>query len=72
MGGVASKYVATIKYRRVEKDLDNKFAEALKERVKSRRKTFKSVNSITMGLPRFKEGLRNIKDVFDQYGKPLS
>jgi hypothetical protein len=68
MGCVESKLVATIKYRRVEKDLDKKVAEALKERTKSKKKTFRSVNSITMGLPRFKEGLRNIRDVFDQYG----
>ncbi|XP_052155501.1 probable calcium-binding protein CML22 [Oryza glaberrima] len=67
MGCVESKLVATIKYRRVEKDLDKKVAEALKERTKSKKKTFRSVNSITMGLPRFKEGLRNIRDVFDQY-----
>uniref|UniRef100_A0A0E0KYG0 EF-hand domain-containing protein n=1 Tax=Oryza punctata TaxID=4537 RepID=A0A0E0KYG0_ORYPU len=67
MGCVESKLVAPIKYRRVEKDLDKKVAEALKERTKSKKKTFRSVNSITMGLPRFKEGLRNIRDVFDQY-----
>lgn len=69
MGGAASRYVAPIKYRRVEKDLENKVADALKERAKSSRKTFSSVNSITTGLPRSKEGLRNIRDVFDQGGK---
>uniref|UniRef100_A0A0D9X6M9 EF-hand domain-containing protein n=1 Tax=Leersia perrieri TaxID=77586 RepID=A0A0D9X6M9_9ORYZ len=67
MGCVESKLVAPIKYRRVEKDLDKKVAEALKERAKSKKKTFRSVNSITMGLPRFKDGLRNIRDVFNQY-----
>ncbi|XP_006654041.1 probable calcium-binding protein CML22 [Oryza brachyantha] len=67
MGCVESKLVAPIKYRRIQKDLDKKVAEALKERTKAKKKTFRSVNSITMGLPRFKEGLNNIRDVFDQY-----
>jgi hypothetical protein len=57
-----------IKQRRVEKDLDDKVADALRERTRSRQRTFRSVNSITMRLPRFKEGLRDIKDIFDQYG----
>ena len=34
----------------------------------ARKKTFKSVNSITMRLPRLKDGLR---DVFDHYSKVL-
>uniref|UniRef100_A0A0D9ZU67 EF-hand domain-containing protein n=1 Tax=Oryza glumipatula TaxID=40148 RepID=A0A0D9ZU67_9ORYZ len=42
MGCVESKLVATIKYRRVEKDLDKKVAEALKERTKSKKKTFRN------------------------------
>ncbi|KAL6607847.1 hypothetical protein ACP70R_040910 [Stipagrostis hirtigluma subsp. patula] len=67
MGAAASICVEPIKRRRVEKELDNKVAEALRERARSRQRTFRSVNSITMRLPRFKEGLRDIKDVFDQY-----
>uniref|UniRef100_A0A0A9GAK1 EF-hand domain-containing protein n=1 Tax=Arundo donax TaxID=35708 RepID=A0A0A9GAK1_ARUDO len=58
--------VEPMKRRRV-KDLDNKVAEALRERARSRKSTFRTVNSITMRLPRFKEGLRDVKDVFDHY-----
>ncbi|TKW24260.1 hypothetical protein SEVIR_3G041000v4 [Setaria viridis] len=67
MGIVASMCMEPIKRRRVEKDLDDKVAAALRERARSRQRTFRSVNSITMRLPRFKDGLRDIKDVFDQY-----
>ncbi|KQK07550.1 probable calcium-binding protein CML21 isoform X2 [Brachypodium distachyon] len=67
MGGAASRLATPIKQRRVEKDLDNKVVEALRERARARKKTFKSVNSITMRLPRFKDGLRDIRDVFDHY-----
>lgn len=67
MGGTASRLAAPIKHRRVERELDNKVAEALRERAKARKKTFRSVNSITMRLPRFKDGLKDIRDVFDLY-----
>ncbi|KAM0898436.1 hypothetical protein ACQ4PT_021942 [Festuca glaucescens] len=67
MGGAASRFAAPMKQRRVERDLDNKVVEALRERARTRKKTFKSVNSITMRLPRFKDGLRDIRDVFDHY-----
>uniref|UniRef100_A0ACD5VJB8 Uncharacterized protein n=1 Tax=Avena sativa TaxID=4498 RepID=A0ACD5VJB8_AVESA len=63
MGGAASRFTQ----RRVERDLDNKVVEALRERVRTRKKTFKSVDSITMRLPRFKDGLRDIRDIFDHY-----
>ena len=68
MGMVASICMEPIKRRRVEKDLDDKVADALRERTRSRQRTFRSVNGITMRLPRFKEGLRDIKDIFDQHG----
>ncbi|CAD6264310.1 unnamed protein product [Miscanthus lutarioriparius] len=67
MGMVASICMEPIKRRRVEKDLDDKVADALRERTRSRQRTFRSVNSITMRLPRFKEGLSDIKDIFDQH-----
>ncbi|TVU17854.1 hypothetical protein EJB05_33914, partial [Eragrostis curvula] len=67
MGAAASICVEPMKRRRAEKDLDEKVAAALRERARSRARTFRSVNSITMRLPRFKEGLRDIKDVFDHY-----
>nr|CAB3460203.1 unnamed protein product [Digitaria exilis] len=67
MGAVVSMCTEPMKRRRAEKDLDGKVAAALRERARSRQRTFRSVNSITMRLPRFKDGLRDIKDVFDQY-----
>jgi calcium-binding protein CML len=70
MGMVVSVCMEPMKRRRAEKDLDDKVAAALRERARSqhRQRIFRSVNSITMRLPRFKDGLRDIKDVFDQYG----
>ncbi|KAL6840976.1 hypothetical protein ACP4OV_029236 [Aristida adscensionis] len=67
MGCVASLCLEPIRRRRVEKELDKKMAEALRERARSRQRAFRSVNSITMRLPSFKQGLMDIKDVFDQY-----
>ncbi|XP_035820690.1 probable calcium-binding protein CML22 isoform X3 [Zea mays] len=67
MGMVASMCTEPIKRHRVERDLDGKVADALRERTRSRQRTFRSVNSITMRLPRFKEGLRDVKNIFDQY-----
>ncbi|KAJ1261600.1 hypothetical protein BS78_09G042600 [Paspalum vaginatum] len=67
MGLVASMCTEPMRRRRVEKDLDGKVAEALRERARSRQRAFRSVNSITMRLPRFKDGLRDVRDVFDGY-----
>jgi calcium-binding protein CML len=70
MGAVASICTEPMKRRRAERDLDGRVAAALRERARARRqRAFRSVNSITMRLPRFKEGLRDIRDVFDHYGK---
>jgi calcium-binding protein CML len=59
MGAVASICTELMKRRRAERHLDGRVAAALWAR---------SVNSITMRLPRFKEGLMDIRDVFDHYG----
>ncbi|WVZ96252.1 hypothetical protein U9M48_041916 [Paspalum notatum var. saurae] len=67
MGTVASMCREPMRRRRVEKDLDGKVAAALRERARSRQRAFRSVNSITMRLPRFKDGLRDVKDVFDGF-----
>lgn len=68
MGTVASSLCTEpIRRRRAAKELDGKVAAALRERARSRQRAFRSVNSITMRLPRFKDGLRDVRDAFDGF-----
>ncbi|KAI3925906.1 hypothetical protein MKW98_028042 [Papaver atlanticum] len=55
------------KYKRLNPKLEKKMVEAIKKRGSSEPNTFKSINSIILRFPKFKEGLKNIKSVFDQY-----
>ncbi|KAJ4795088.1 Calcium ion binding protein [Rhynchospora pubera] len=51
-----------------DQNLEKRLIEAIKQRNKSTgQKTFRSMNSITMRFPQLKEGLRNIKHLFNQY-----
>ncbi|XP_077228825.1 calcium-binding EF-hand family protein [Tasmannia lanceolata] len=67
MGGILSSCNSPNKYRRLDPKLDRRFVEAIKQRAASGQHTFKSINSIIMKFPQFREGLRNIKSVFEQY-----
>ena len=49
--------------------LEKKLVESIRQRAASGENSFKSVNSIIMKFPQFKEGLRHIKDIFEQYGE---
>jgi len=53
------------KYKRLDAKLERKMAEA--KRGSSGHHNFKSLDSIIMKFPRFKEGLKNIRAVFEQY-----
>ncbi|XP_078158628.1 putative calcium-binding protein CML22 isoform X2 [Carex rostrata] len=48
--------------------LERRLIEAIKQINRSTgQKTFRSMNSISMRFPQFKEGLRNIRDLFKEY-----
>ncbi|XP_043722391.1 probable calcium-binding protein CML22 [Telopea speciosissima] len=55
------------KYKRLDAKLEKKVVEAIKHKGASGKNTFRSINSIVMRFPQFKEELRNIKSVFQQY-----
>lgn len=69
MGGALSHCNSPNKYRRLDPKLEKKMVEAVKQRSASRQNSFKSFNSIILRFPQFREGLRTIKSVFEQYGK---
>lgn len=53
------------KYERLDRKLEKRMIE-IKKRV-SGQNNFRSINSIIMKFPQFKEGLKEIRDVFQQY-----
>ncbi|KAJ9154017.1 hypothetical protein P3X46_027397 [Hevea brasiliensis] len=53
------------KYKRLDAKLEKKMIEV--KRSSSGHANFKSINSIILRFPRFKEGLKNIRGVFEQY-----
>lgn len=65
---------STSKYKRLDAKLEKKMVEA--KRGSSGYQNFKSINSIILKFPQFREGLKNIGSVFEQYGEfqegPLS
>ncbi|RWR87207.1 EF-hand domain-containing protein [Cinnamomum micranthum f. kanehirae] len=67
MGGMISQCNSANNYRRLDPELEKKMVEAIKQRASSRRNSFKSINSIILRFPQYKEGLRTIKSVFEQY-----
>ncbi|XP_026387963.1 probable calcium-binding protein CML21 isoform X3 [Papaver somniferum] len=65
--GMLCRCNTSSKYKRLNPKLEKKMVEAIKKRGSSEPNTFKSINSIILRFPKFKEGLKNIKSVFDQY-----
>lgn len=57
------------KYRKQVHELEKKLVESIKQRAGSGQNSFRSVNSIIMRFPQFKEGLRHIKEIFEKYGE---
>ncbi|XP_073012868.1 probable calcium-binding protein CML22 [Typha latifolia] len=67
MSSAIPNFSSSVKCGRQYVNLEKKVVEAIKERRKSRQKTFRSLNSIIMRFPQFKEQLKSIKDVFERY-----
>ncbi|XP_038702220.1 probable calcium-binding protein CML22 isoform X2 [Tripterygium wilfordii] len=64
MGGMFCHCGSANKYRRLDAKLERKIIE-LKTSSSGHNK-FKSINGIILRFPQFREGLKNIKDVFEQ------
>ncbi|XP_058093634.1 probable calcium-binding protein CML22 isoform X2 [Magnolia sinica] len=67
MGGLLSHWNSSNKYKRLDPELEWKISEAIKQRASSGPNTFRSINSIILRFPQFKQGLRNIRSVFKEY-----
>ncbi|XP_010241365.1 PREDICTED: probable calcium-binding protein CML22 [Nelumbo nucifera] len=67
VGGLLSHCNSSNKYKKLDAKLEGKMIEVIKHKGSSEKKTFKSMNSIIMRFPQFKEEMRLIKDVFEQY-----
>lgn len=74
VGSMLCRGSSTSKYKRLDAKLEKKMVEA--KRGSSGYQNFKSINSIILKFPQFREGLKNIGSVFEQYGEfqegPLS
>ncbi|KAL5702663.1 hypothetical protein ACHQM5_027850 [Ranunculus cassubicifolius] len=57
----------TNKYRKLDPKLEKKLVESIKKRASLGKNNFRSINTIILRFPQFKESLRNIKNVFDKY-----
>lgn len=60
---------STNKYKRLDEKLKRKLVEI--KRGSRGNTNFKSINSIILRFPQFKEELKHIRDVFEQYGKHI-
>ncbi|KAJ4969579.1 hypothetical protein NE237_016280 [Protea cynaroides] len=58
--------ISSNKYWRLDAKLEKKTVEAIKHRGASGKNTFRSINSIIMRFPQFREELKNIKSMFEQ------
>ncbi|CAL9764507.1 unnamed protein product [Musa acuminata subsp. burmannicoides] len=67
VGDAFAKLSSSIKHRKDHQNLKRRLLEAMKQRGYSNQNTFRSINSIIMWFPHFKEGLQNIKNIFEKY-----
>ncbi|KAF3975707.1 hypothetical protein CMV_001059 [Castanea mollissima] len=65
VGSMLCRGSSTSKYKRLDAKLEKKMVEA--KRGSSGYQNFKSINSIILKFPQFREGLKNIGSVFEQY-----
>lgn len=65
IGSLLCFWNAPKKYRRLDAKLEKKMVEL--KRSSSGPSKFRSMNSIILKFPQFKEGLKEIKDVFEQF-----
>lgn len=67
VGSMLCRCSSPNKYKRLDAKLERKLVEAKKG--SSGHHNFKSINSIILKFPQFKDGLKCIRAVFEQYGK---
>lgn len=67
-GGILRFCHSRNRYERLDSKLEKKMIE-VKQRSTSGNSKFRSINSIILRFPQFREGLHEIRDVFRQYGK---
>lgn len=67
VGGMLCCCSSPNKYSRLDAKLEKKMVEV--KRGYLGRSNFKSIDSIIMRFPQFREELKKIRDVFEQYGK---
>ncbi|XP_030462982.1 probable calcium-binding protein CML22 [Syzygium oleosum] len=66
VGNILCHRTSKIRYKRLDTKLEKKVLE-VKNTPSSRHNKFQTINSIIMKFPQFKEGLKNIKAIFQQY-----
>lgn len=67
--GIFCCQVSESRYERLDSKLEKKMMEI--KRNAAGQNNFRSVNGIIMKFPQLKEGLKEIRDVFEQYGEHL-
>ncbi|XVE84757.1 hypothetical protein DITRI_Ditri17bG0038300 [Diplodiscus trichospermus] len=65
MGGMLCHCGSPSKYKKMDSKLERKMIEM--KRSTSGQSNFKSIDSIILKFPQFRDGLRNLKSVFEQY-----
>ncbi|XP_012455278.1 probable calcium-binding protein CML22 [Gossypium raimondii] len=65
IGGMLCNYGSSNKYKKLDSKLERKMIEM--KRSASGQSNFKSIDSIILRFPQFREGLRNLRGVFEQY-----
>ncbi|KAJ8755201.1 hypothetical protein K2173_018999 [Erythroxylum novogranatense] len=65
IGGIFFHCHSPNKYKRLDARLERKMIEV--KRTSQGKKSFKSINSIVLRFPQFREGLKNIRSVFEVY-----
>ncbi|KAA8548416.1 hypothetical protein F0562_000099 [Nyssa sinensis] len=65
VGGILCCHSSPNKYKRLDAKLERKMMEVKKSA--SGNNSFRSINGIIMRFPQFKEGLKNIRGVFERY-----
>lgn len=69
VGDAFSKLCSPIRHRREVRTIKKRLVEAIRHTASSGKRTFRSTNSIIMRFPQIKEGLQEVKHIFEKYGK---
>ncbi|CAH1452962.1 unnamed protein product [Lactuca virosa] len=68
VGGMLCCCNSVNRYERLDNKLERKMMEVKQSSLQGQT-SFRSINSIILRFPRFKEGLKEIRGVFELYGK---